>query len=165
MIDFETFTESLVEEVLPHQQTKQYTSLSPMDRANVDAIFVEWDSQGIDKLESAAEKIVGTTHAKKYTTIINSMVTEGLIPDDKIVIDEATYKRIIRVDSSGKKVRKKKCPKGFRMASGRCIVQSADEKRKRKKGAKKAARKRRGKKAQIQRKRKKALTRRRSMGL
>lgn len=78
---------------------------------------------------------------------------------------EIYEKLITKVNSSGKKTRRKKAPKGFKYVNGRLTKISSMEKIARKKGAKIAARKRRGHKAEINRKTKRAKGYRKSYGL
>lgn len=80
----------------------------------------------------------------------------------KIAEVRAIKKKVIR---GGKKIRKKECPPGFRLVDGNCVKQKAGEKRKRKKGAKRAVRKKKVRLAQIIKKRGRSLRRRKAAGL
>jgi hypothetical protein len=57
-------------------------------------------------------------------------------------MDEAKIKRVVR---QGKITKKLDCPAGKISKDGKCVVQSATDKRTRKKAAKKAARSKKGK--------------------
>lgn len=77
-------------------------------------------------------------------------------------------RRKIKVTSKGEKTRKLKCKPGFTVndAGSACVPMSGQEKRTRRKAAKKSARKRKSKsQAPAKRKRLKALKRRKSLGL
>ena len=81
--------------------------------------------------------------------------------------DEA--KIITKVNSKGKKRRRLKCKPGFKLSSGKCVPQSAGEKRNKKVGLRKAVRSKRAAGASLKRKtnlkRKKALRKRKNFGL
>lgn len=79
--------------------------------------------------------------------------------EDDEEIDEVKAKRK-KVVRKGRKVRKKMCPRGYKKVDGKCVRQSASERRTRSKAAKRAAKKRKGHKSSIQRKRKRSLRKR-----
>ena len=81
---------------------------------------------------------------------------------DSDMLLEQGYEYVIR---KGKKVKRKKRRKGFKVVGGKYVKISAREKIKRKIGARKAAKKRKAKKSQANRKRKISMKRRKSMGL
>lgn len=70
-----------------------------------------------------------------------------------------------RVSADGTKTKRKKCPTGYKLVGNQCKRISADEKRKRSRGAKKAARKRRSSQSQTTRKANRAKKRRSQMGV
>jgi hypothetical protein len=81
--------------------------------------------------------------------------------------DEA--KIITKVNSKGKKRKRMKCKPGFKLSDGKCIPQSAGEKRNKKVGLRKAVRTKKAGGAALKRrtnlKRKKALRKRKNFGL
>ena len=86
-------------------------------------------------------------------------LTESEDEEDDEEVSEALGKRK-RVVRGGKKQRKLQCPKGYKAQGGRCVRQTAKEKRTRQKAQKKGARKRRTKQAQATRKRQRSMRRR-----
>ena len=85
--------------------------------------------------------------------------------DEDGELDEAAAKRKI-LFRKGKRVVKKKCPKGFKIVNGtRCKRITGAEKITKSRAAKKAARKRKSKTAQSNRRRAQTNRRRRSAGL
>ena len=82
--------------------------------------------------------------------------------EDDEELDESRMKRVVR---GGKVKRRLKPKKGYKVQDGRYVKISAQEKMKRRKGAKKAAKKRRTKKGAIQRKTKRSMRKRASRGL
>lgn len=84
-----------------------------------------------------------------------------LIEMDEETLGEA-FKYVIR---KGKKIRKKKPKKGFKVVGGKYKKMSAGEKMRRKIAQRKAAKKRKAKKSQANRKRKISMRKRKSMGM
>jgi len=80
---------------------------------------------------------------------------------DEEILGEA-YKYVIR---KGKKIRRKKPKKGFKVVGGKYKKMSAGEKMRRKIAQRKAAKKRKAKKSQINRKRRISMRKRKSMGM
>ena len=78
------------------------------------------------------------------------------------LLAESGYEYVIR---KGKKIKRKKRRKGFKVVGGKYKKISAREKMKRKLGARKGAKKRKAKKSQMKRKRKISMRKRKSMGL
>ena len=80
-------------------------------------------------------------------------------------------RRVTRVNSKGKKTKKYKCPKGYKLGSNgkSCVPVSGSEKAKKKRSMKKAIRTKRSKgggyKKRSQRKRLRALKKRKNYGL
>jgi hypothetical protein len=72
------------------------------------------------------------------------------------------FKYVIR---KGKKIRKKKPRKGFKIVGGKYKKMSAGEKMRRKIAQRKGAKKRKAKKSQANRKRKISMRKRKSMGM
>jgi hypothetical protein len=95
------------------------------------------------------------------------------ITDEMFELDEANVQRmgrtkLIRVRIRGGKVQRRKkvsAVKGYTMRGGKLTRMSAQERRKRKMGARKAKFKRRAKMSQSLRKRRRSLMKRRAMGL
>lgn len=89
--------------------------------------------------------------------------------DDQIQIEEA--RRVTRVSSKGKKTKRIKCRKGYKLSSSgkSCVPISGSEKSKKRRSMKKAVRTKRqkgsGLKRRTTRKRLRALKKRKSMGL
>lgn len=81
---------------------------------------------------------------------------------DPELLAEQGYEYVVR---KGKRVRRKKRRKGFKVVGGKYKKMSAREKTKRKIAARKSAKKRKAKKAQSNRKRKISMRRRKSMGI
>ena len=84
-----------------------------------------------------------------------------LLEIDEEILGEA-YKFVIR---KGKKIRKKKPRKGFKVVGGKYKKMSSGERMRRKIAQRKAAKKRKAKKSQSLRKRKISMRKRKSMGL
>lgn len=84
-----------------------------------------------------------------------------LVEMDEEILGEA-FKYVIR---KGKKIRKKKPRKGFKIVGGKYKKMSAGEKMRRKIAQRKAAKKRKAKKSQANRKRKISMRKRKSMGM
>ena len=82
--------------------------------------------------------------------------------EDDEELDESRMKRVVR---GGKVKRRLKPKKGYKVQNGRYVRLSAQERLKRKRGAKRAARKRRSKRGAIQRKTKRSMRKRASRGL
>jgi hypothetical protein len=84
------------------------------------------------------------------------------------LLDEATVKRIIRVTSKGRRIKKKVCPKGYRLEGDSCVPATSQDKALKKRAIIKANRTKKadasGKRRSIK-KRIKALTLRKRMGL
>ena len=80
--------------------------------------------------------------------------------DEEILGEAFTY--VIR---KGKKIRKKKPKKGFKVVGGKYKKMSAGEKMRRKIAQRKAAKKRKAKKSQANRKRKISMRKRKTMGM
>lgn len=78
------------------------------------------------------------------------------------ILEESGYEYVIR---KGKKIRRKKRRKGFKVVGGKYKKLTARERMKRKIAARKAAKKRKAKKAQIKRKQRISMRKRKSMGL
>lgn len=71
----------------------------------------------------------------------------------------------IKVDASGKKTRRRKAQKGFKIVNGKQVKISSLEKMARSKGARRGALKRKNKRQAIKRKTAKAMNKRDQMGL
>ena len=76
---------------------------------------------------------------------------------DEESMDEARKEKVVR---GGKKTKRLKRKKGYKIVDGRYVKMSASEKRSRSKAAKKGARKRKSQRSSITRKRKKSMKRR-----
>ncbi len=77
-------------------------------------------------------------------------------------LDEAL---ITKVDSKGRKTKRKKKRKGFKLVNGKYVKMSSSEKLNRSKGSKRGNRKKVGKRNQINRKTAKAKKKRSNMGV
>jgi hypothetical protein len=84
-----------------------------------------------------------------------------LLEIDEEILGEA-YKFVIR---KGKKIRKKKPRKGFKVVGGKYKKMTSGERMRRKIAQRKAAKKRKAKRSQSLRKRKISMRKRKSMGL
>lgn len=87
-----------------------------------------------------------------------------MIDDDQL--EEA--RRVVRVDSKGRKTRKIKCRSGYKREGNRCVRISGSERAKKRRSIKKAVRTRRsspGSQKRASRKRLKAMRKRKSYGL
>lgn len=71
----------------------------------------------------------------------------------------------IKIDSKGKKTKRKVAQKGFKIVGGKQVKISSQEKLSRSKGARRGAKKRVGKKAATARKSAKAMKRRKERGI
>lgn len=74
-------------------------------------------------------------------------------------------KMVVRVDSKGNKIKRKKCKPGFKLQNGSCVKISAKEKLNRSKGVKRSKIKRRSTRSTTNRKRLKAVKNRKRLGL
>lgn len=95
--------------------------------------------------------------------VVQSIFEKIIEELDPELLEAIKRKRVIR---GGKKVTKRVTDReGYKMIDGKEVRMSAQERRKRKKGARRSSKKRIVKKNQISRKRNKSLKRRKSMGL
>jgi hypothetical protein len=85
-----------------------------------------------------------------------------LVEIDEEILGESTYKYVIR---QGKKIRRKKPKKGYKVVGKKYVKMSSRERMKRKIAQRKAAKKRKAKKSQANRKRRISMRKRKAMGV
>ena len=88
---------------------------------------------------------------------------EGEIQEESVQLNElGKIKRVVR---NGKLIKRRFCPKGYKLEKGRCVRMSGTERMKLRRAAIRRARKMKAKRMQILRKRKLSMKRRRAAGL